>query len=124
MEGTWVNPLWSPRDDLIVYAGRSVIGQVLLRGVRPDGTPAALPDIRVRPGGYRFLPDGSGLVFLPRIQGLDFWLADLGAGAIRPLTGLANRGSIRTFDITKDGKAIVFDRTRQNGNIVLIERPN
>jgi Tol biopolymer transport system component len=124
VEGTWVNPLWSPRDDLIVYAGRSVVGQVLLRGVRPDGTPAALPDIRVRPGGYRFLPDGSGLVFLPRIQGLDFWLADLGAGAIRPLTGLANRGSIRTFDITKDGKAIVFDRTRQNGNIVLIERPN
>jgi len=28
----------------------------------------------------------------------------------------------RTFDITKDGKTIVFDRQRDNNDIVLIER--
>jgi Tol biopolymer transport system component len=32
LEGTWVNPVWSPRGDLIVYAGRSLIGQVELVG--------------------------------------------------------------------------------------------
>ena len=123
LEGQWVNPVWSPDDDLIVYAGRSVIGQVELRGIRPDGTPVALPHVMVRPGGYRFLPDGSGLVYVDRIQALDFSLLDLATGRSRQLTRLANRGTLRTFDVTLDGKSIVFDRSQQNSNIVLIERP-
>jgi len=39
------------------------------------------------------------------------------------LTQLSNQGALRTFDITPDGKYIVFDRSRQNSNIVLIEMP-
>ena len=82
--GQAVNPVWSPNGNLIVYAGRSVVGQVALLGVRPDdGTPVELPHVLVRPGGYRFLPDGSGLVYLPRIQSLDFWLLDLATKTIR-----------------------------------------
>ena len=123
LAGQWVNPVWSPRGDLIVYAGRSVIGQVELLGVRPDGTPVALPRVFVRPGGYRFLPDGSGLVFLERIASLDFSLLDLATRTTRPITRLGNQGALRTFDITPDGKSIVFDRVRQNSNIVLIELP-
>ena len=122
-EGNWVNPVWSPKDSLIVYAGRSVIGQVALLAMRPDGTPVELPEVMVRPGGYRFLPDGSGLVYLPRIQGLDFWLLDFATKKSRQLTRLSNQGALRTFDITRDGKYIVFDRSRQNSNIVLIELP-
>jgi hypothetical protein len=33
-----------------------------------------------------------------------------------------NKGVMRTFDVTPDGKAIVFDRLRENGDIVLIDR--
>ena len=121
VEGTWVNPVWSPKGDLIVYAGRSVIGQVELRGVRPDGAAVDLPPVFVRPGGYRFLPDGSGLVYLPRIPSLDFWLLDFATGKTRELTRLGNQGSLRNFDITPDGRHIVFDRSRLNSNIVLIE---
>lgn len=123
LDGQWVNPVWSPRGDLIVYAGRSVIGQVELLGVRPDGTPVELPRVFVRPGGYRFLPDGSGLVYLERIASLDFSLLDLRTSTTRPITRLRNQGALRTFDITPDGKSIVFDRVRQNSNIVLIELP-
>ena len=122
VEGKWVNPVWSPKDDLIVYAGRSLIGQVELRGVRPDGTPVKLPPVMARPGGYRFLPNGN-LVYLPRIQALDFWLLDLAAGQPRQLTSFSNQGALRTFDVTRDGKYIVFDRSRQNSNIVLIDWP-
>jgi Tol biopolymer transport system component len=122
-EGNWVNPLWSPDGTLIVYAGRSVIGQVELLGVRPDGTPVELPHVMVRPGGYRFLPDGKGLVYLPRIPSLDFSLLDFATGKSHQLTRLSNHGALRTFDITRDGKDIVFDRSRQNSNIVLIELP-
>ena len=90
--GAWVNPVWSPRDDLIVYGGRSVIGQVELHAVRPDGTPLQLPQMLVRPGGYRFLPDGTGLVYVERIQSADFWLLDIATGIRRQIAGSGNWG--------------------------------
>jgi Tol biopolymer transport system component len=122
VEGTWVNPVWSPDDGMIVFAGRSLVGQVELHAVRPgDGKTIDLPQMWVRPGGYRFLPDGKGLVYLPRIQAQDFWLLDLTTKRARALTQLRNQGSLRTFDITPDGRFLVFDRSRQNSDIVLIE---
>jgi len=121
-EGKWVNPLWSPDGELIVYGGRSIVGQVKLLALRAsDGGAVELPQLMVRPGGYRFLPDGKSLVYLPRIQGLDFWQFDLVTKRSRQLTSLSNRGSLRTFDITPDAKHIVFDRSRQNADIVLID---
>ena len=119
-EGNWVNPIWS-KDDMIVFAGRSVVGQVALQAMRSDGTPIDLPEVMVRPGGYRFVPDGRGVVFLPRIQGLDFWFFDVVTKRTWPLTSLSNQGAIRTFDITPDQRHIVFDRQRQNSNVVLFD---
>jgi Tol biopolymer transport system component len=122
--GQAVNPVWSPNGELIVYGGRSVVGQVAILGVRPDnGASVELPPVLVRPGGYRFLPNGSGLVYLQRIQGLDFWLLDFATKQSRQLTRFSNHGALRTFDITPDGKYIVFDRSKQNSNIVLIDLP-
>ena len=42
--------------------------------------------------------------------------------ASRPLTRLSYHGALGSFDITPDGKRIVFDRSRENSDIVLIER--
>jgi Tol biopolymer transport system component len=121
VSGDALNPVWSPDGKLIVYAGTTVGGRVPLRGVDPAGRPVALHEIQGRVGGgYRFLPDGR-LVFLPHNQALDFWLADLRSKTNRPLTRLANRGALRTFDISPDGKHIVFDRSHQNSDIHLIE---
>jgi Tol biopolymer transport system component len=89
--------------------------------MRSDGTAVKLPQVLARPGGYRFLPDGTGLVYVPRSSSLDFWLLDFASGTPRQLTHLGNQGALRTFDITTDGKSIVFDRSKQNSNIVLIE---
>jgi Tol biopolymer transport system component len=122
--GQAANPVWSPNGNLIVYGGRSVVGQVAILGVRPaDGASVELPTVLVRPGGYRFLPNGSGLVYLQRIQGLDFWLLDFATKQSRQLTHFSNQGALRTFDVTPDGKYVVFDRSRQNSNIVLIDLP-
>lgn len=116
------DPIWSPAGDLIVYAGAFVDGQVPLLGVRPDGTRVRIPPVRAREGGYRFLPDGSGIVFLPLLRSLDFWLLDLGSGRQRALTKLTDHGRLQTFDISRDGKQIVFDRLQENSDVVLIER--
>jgi len=117
------NPVWSPDGTLIVYSGKLVGGVVPLLGTRPDGTPVDMPDVRVRAGGYRFLPNGTGVVYLPRQQSVDFWLLDLTTKTTRPLTRFGNHGILRTFDITPDGKYIVFDRSRENSDIVLIDLP-
>jgi len=62
-------------------------------------------------------------VFFPTNEGVDFWLLDLAKKTPRPLTRLSNTGKVRTFDITPDGKHIVFDRTQENSDIVLIDLP-
>jgi dipeptidyl aminopeptidase/acylaminoacyl peptidase len=122
IEGPMVNPIWSRDNRLIVYAGRSVVGQVQLRAITPDGAAIDLPEVLVRPGGYRFLPDGSGLIFIPGIHAQEFWRLDFASKQLRPVARLENRGALRTFDVAPDGRSIVFDRSRLNSNVVLIER--
>jgi Tol biopolymer transport system component len=125
--GTAINPVWSADGNLIVYAGAGGAAYSPLLAVRPDGTPVRLPAIQTRRGDgerARFLPGGKGLVYM---QGLlpsqDFWLLELSTMKTRQLTRLDNRAAMRSFDITPDGKEIVFDRLKDNSDIVLIELP-
>jgi Tol biopolymer transport system component len=116
------NPVWSPDGRLIVYSGRFFTGQAEILAVRPDdGTPVDMPLRRAKPGGYRFLPDATGMVFLPFMPSIDFSLITFATNTTRRLTRLSNEGAVGTFDITADGKAIVFDRTKENSDVVLIE---
>ena len=124
VSGQVINPVWSPDGTLIVYGGPVVGGRVPLLGVKPDGTRVQLPEVWTGlGGGHRFLPNGKGLVYAPRSQSRDFWLFDFVTSKTHPLTRLSDRGRIRTFDITPDGKEIVFDRIQQNSDIVLIDLP-
>ncbi len=124
--GTALNPVWSPDGNLIVYAGLNVRTFAPLLAVRPDGTSVKMPEIILRRLGerVRFLPDGKSLIYM---QGLlasqDFWLLDLASMKSRQLTRLQNLAAMRTFDVTGDGKEIVFDRLRENSQVVMIDLP-
>ncbi len=126
LAGTGLNPVWSPNGDIIVYSGLDVGGKEQLRAVTPDGSPIDLPPIQTSTNGerFRFTPDGGGLVYMQGGFGTqDFRLLNLATRQTRQLTHLTNPATMRTFDITADGKQIVFDRLRNNSDIVLIDLP-
>jgi Tol biopolymer transport system component len=122
--GQAFNPVWSPGGALIVYTGANVGPDAPLMAVRPDGTAVPFPAIRVRRDGVRarFLPSGNGLVYMQGSSAAqDFWLLDLASRKTRPLTHLHNPSAMLEFDVTPDGKHIVFDRLRENSDLVLID---
>jgi serine/threonine protein kinase/Tol biopolymer transport system component len=125
--GTAINPVWSPDGTLIVYAGPNVSAYAPLLAVRPDGQAVDLPRIQVRRDGerVRFTPDGKALIYMQgALRAQNFWLLDVGTMKMRQLTRLGQRDAMRTFDVMPDGKSIVFDRLRDNSDVVLIDMRN
>lgn len=126
VSGTALNPVWSPDGSMIAYAGTNVRTFSPLLAVRPDGTSVKLPEITLRRLGerVRFSPDGKSLIYMGGLLvSQDFWLLDLASMKSRLLTRLQNRATMRTFDVTSDGKQIVFDRLRENSQVVMIDLP-
>jgi Tol biopolymer transport system component/DNA-binding winged helix-turn-helix (wHTH) protein len=125
-----INPVWSPDGRLIVYAGNTIARTAPLLAIRPDGRAFELPAIVVAAGRvinrahHRFTPDGKGLIYLRGMEpGEDFWYLNLASMQTRLIARLGH-GTSMSFDITPDGKQIVFDRIQENSEIALIDLPN
>jgi hypothetical protein len=84
-----------------------------------------MPEIKVQREGerVRFLPDGTGLVYMvgDTMAEQDFWLLDLGTMHSRRLSQSNNSAVMRTFDIAPDSKRIVFDRLTGDSDILIID---
>ena len=61
------------------------------------------------------------LVVLGKGANYEFWMLDLTTGQQNQLTTFRSTDAIESFDISPDGKTIVFDRVRQNADIYTID---
>ena len=118
------NPVWSPDGRLILYYFAPQAALFPLRAITPDKKRFKLPDIFSRGEGGRFqwLPGGKSFVVLQgAYRNQNFYLVNIETGVRRQLTDLKPGSFLRNFDISPDGKQIVFDRIQENSDVVLID---
>ena len=82
-----------------------------------------VPYTRATP--YRFVPGRKILIFLKdtSFRNRNFYWMDLETGGERQLTDLKPGVLIQSFDVSLDGQQIVFDRYKENADVVLIDLP-
>ena len=126
VEGVIADPVWSPDGRVILYSETKGSATGQLAAITPDRKPVPLPELWVLNTGnrYRFLPGGRALVvMLGEYWHQNFWLLDLSTGGLRQLTNFGPGYDMNSFDISPDGKQILFDRFRENSDVVLIDLP-
>ena len=119
------DPNWSPTGGFLVYAGPQVGVSFEVRAVTADGQPFALPKLTLTRGAERmaFRRDGETMVVMRGdIGSRSLALFDLESGAERRLIGFARDVTVSDFDVSADGKEIVFARESESADIILIER--
>ena len=120
------DPVWAPSGKFLVYSGADVGTTFSLKAVSADGAPFPLRDLILTRGARRvaFLSDDALVIMKGDISHKDFWRVDLTTGHERQLTMLRRGFTIGDFDISSDGREIIFDRTREESDVVLFELPN
>lgn len=121
-----LDPAWSPSGDFIVFSSADVAGTITLAAIQADGIPHALPPLSLSRGSRRIAFLGTDPNALVVLKGSGahrkFWIVDLSSGEERMLTDVGAGDPIGDFDVSADGSEIVFDRTREESDIIVIDR--
>jgi Tol biopolymer transport system component len=119
------DPTWSPSGRFLVYSGADVGTTFSVKAVTADGMPHPVPNLVLSRGARRVAFAGEDTIVILKgdISHKEFWSVDLQTGRERQLTALGDNSVIGDFDISPDGRAITFDRTREESDIVLFDLP-
>ncbi len=121
-----IDPVWSPSGQFLVYSGADVGTNFSIHAVSADGVPRDFPTLILTRGARRlaFLDGDDALVILKGdISHKEFWLVNLETGRERQLTNLGREFAIGDFDVSVAGREIIFDRAREESDIVVFALP-
>jgi DNA-binding winged helix-turn-helix (wHTH) protein/Tol biopolymer transport system component len=120
-----LDPVWSPSGRFLVYTTADLGTVFELKAVSAEGAPYPVPKLVLNRGSRRLAFLGADEGTLVMLKGTlarkEFWAVDLRSGEQRPLTNLGPGELIGDFDVSADGRSIVFDRVREESDIALIE---
>ncbi len=119
------DPVWAPNGQFLVYSGADVGTAYSVQAVTPDGAPYPIPNLTLSRGARRlaFLRADTLVIMKGDVSHKDFWTFDLRTGREQQLTRLRRGFVIADFDVSADGREIIFDRTREESEIVLFDLP-
>jgi Tol biopolymer transport system component len=126
VSGYSTDPSWSPGGRFLVFSGADVGTTFPVKAVGADGAPHSLPNLVLTRGARRLVfLDEDTLVFMKGdISHQEFWSIDLKTGRERQRTMLRRGPVINDFDVSRDGREIIFDRTRDASDIAVFDLPN
>ena len=119
-----IDPVWAPSGEFLVYSGADVGTNFPVKAANADGTPRPLPPLILTRGARRvaFLRgDDALLVLKGDVSHKEFWVVDLATGRERQLTNLGAGSALADFDVSSDGRELIFDRAREESDIVLFD---
>jgi serine/threonine protein kinase/Tol biopolymer transport system component len=120
------NPVWAPSGEFLVYFGADVGTNFQVRAVNKDGSPRRLPDMTLTRGdrlAFVGKDDGAVIMLKGDISHKEFYRVDLSTGLARQLTTLGREFVIGDFDVSPDGREIIFERIRERSDVVLFDLP-
>ena len=115
---------WSPDGSLLVFNGADVGPTFPVHALSADGRLREVPDLGLPRGARRlvFMPGGKALVVVKgSADDQDFWQVDIATGQERRLTAFGPGFAIGDFDVSADGREIIFDHLREESDVVQID---
>jgi len=125
-KSTEFQPAWSPDGQFMIYSGPDMGVAFSVKTFTTAATTHPLPSLTLTRGARHlaFLPGGKKLVLLRgEIRHKNLWIVDVETGAEQQLSNLPNDFDVRDFDISSDGKEIVFERLQERSDVRLMDLP-
>jgi Tol biopolymer transport system component len=122
-----IDPVWAPSGQFLVYSGADVGTNFPVKAVSADGAPRDMPPLILTRGARRLAfmhGDAALLILKGDVSHKEFWIVDLATGRERQLTRLGEQFALADFDVSSDGRELVFDRAREESDIVLFDLPS
>ena len=121
-----IDPVWAPSGEFLVYSGADVGTTFSVKAVSANGARRDLPNLILTRGARRlaFLGEDALVIMKGDISHKEFWVVDLQTGRERQLTNLGREFAVGDFDVSANGREIIFDRAREKSDIVLFDLPD